>query len=93
MLLTLYQPGLKTIVKFWEVPLQKAYLRDVIQSGHPGFVHSCFLGAYWNSPPYHNPVLEALPVAQGGTAGRTRSPPAPPPPPGPSPPHASPILI
>ena len=43
---------LKTIVQHWDVPLQHAYLNDVVASGHGGFVHSCFLGAYWNSPPY-----------------------------------------
>ena len=48
---------LKTIIKYWDVPLQHAYLENVVASGHGGFVHSCFLGAYWGSPPYPNPVL------------------------------------
>jgi hypothetical protein len=29
----------------------------------------CFLGAYWNSPPYPNPVLAALSEARCGAAG------------------------
>jgi hypothetical protein len=64
---------LKTIMKFWEVPLQEKYLHDVVHSGHGGFVHSCFLGAYWNAAPYPNPVLYALSEAQGGTGGRNRT--------------------
>lgn len=33
-------------------------------------VHPC---VDWNSPPYKNPVLAALPEADGGTAGKTTS--------------------
>ena len=62
---------LHTIVQHWDVPLQQAYLDIAAASGHGGFVHSCFLGAYWNSPPYPNPVLAALPVDQGGTGNKT----------------------
>ena len=40
---------LPTIVEYWINPLQEKYISDVVASGHPGFVHSCFLGAYWNS--------------------------------------------
>ena len=62
---------LHTIVQHWDVPLQQAYLDIAAASGHGGFVHSCFLGAYWNSPPYPNPVLAALPVSEGGTGNKT----------------------
>lgn len=57
---------LKTIVKHWDVPLQHEYLNEVIASGHGGFVHSCFLGAYWNSPPYPC-VVTAAPCPQSST--------------------------
>ena len=65
---------LKTIVQHWDVPLQQAYLNDVVTSGHGGFVHSCFLGAYWNSPPYpcvyclalHSAPLSRLTLMLGG---------------------------
>jgi hypothetical protein len=63
---------LKTLVTHWINPLQQSYLDIVSASGHGGFVHSCFLGAYWNSPPYPNPVLAALPEDKGGTGNQTR---------------------
>lgn len=45
------------LVSGWEIPLQQKYIADVSASGHPGFVHTCFLGAYFNSPPFPNNVL------------------------------------
>lgn len=38
------------------VPLQQKYLSDV--GDKPGFVHSCYLGSYFNSAPYNNAVLK-----------------------------------
>merc|ERR1712083_214774 len=46
------------LVKYWEIPLQEKYLADITASGHSGFVHSCFLGAYFNSPKFANNVLK-----------------------------------
>jgi hypothetical protein len=51
---------LKTIVSGWLKPLMQKYLDDLSSVGKPGFAHSCFLGAYWNSPAYPNSVLRAL---------------------------------
>lgn len=45
------------IVRTYEIPLQRQYLKDLSGSGHGGFMHSCFLGAYWNSGKFNNTVL------------------------------------
>ena len=46
------------IVRTYEVPLQHQYLAELTGSGHGGFMHSCFLGAYWNSGKFNNTVLK-----------------------------------
>ena len=41
------------------------YMVDIAGSGKPGFAHSCFHGASWNSGTYPYPVLKALPTPVG----------------------------
>lgn len=58
---------LKTIVEHWERPLQTKYMLDVVNSGHGGFVHSCFLGACerWLLLAVHSALCRSLNLAIG----------------------------